>query len=102
MGAFLAEVRSGKYDKGMFLGGWSGDNGDPDNFLYPLFASPSMPVGDTSHYKSAEADKLMLDGRQTAAPAKPIEIYKKAQAVILENAPWISRNSGLHTRTSPT
>jgi len=100
MGAFLAEVRSGKYDKGMFLGGWSGDNGDPDNFLYPLFASPSMPVGDTSHYKSAEADKLMLQGRQTADHAKRIEIYKKAQAVILEDAPWIFVNSVLQTRVA--
>jgi len=100
MGAFLAETRSGKYDKGMFTSGWSGDNGDPDNFLYPLFASPSMPVGDTSHYKSAEADKLMLDGRQTADHGKRIEIYKKAQAVILEDAPWIFVNSVLQTRVA--
>jgi peptide/nickel transport system substrate-binding protein len=100
MGAFLAEVRSGKYDKGMFTTGWSGDNGDPDNFLYPLFASPSMPVGDTAHYKNAEADKLMLDGRQTADHAKRIDIYKKAQPIILDDAPWIFVNSVLQTRVA--
>ena len=46
MGAFLAQVRSGKYP-GMFMSGFSGDNGDPDNFLYSLFYSKQMPVGDT-------------------------------------------------------
>ena len=100
MGAFLAETRSGKYDKGMFTTGWSGDNGDPDNFVYPLFASPSMPVGDTSHYKSADADKLMLEGRRTADHAKRLEIYKKVQAVIVEDAPWIFVNSVLQTRVA--
>ena len=30
MGAFLATVRSGNYH-GLFVTGWSGDNGDPDN-----------------------------------------------------------------------
>ncbi len=59
-----------------------------------------MPVGDTSHYKSAEADKLMLEGRQTADHAKRIEIYKKAQAIILEDAPWIFVNSVLQTRVA--
>ena len=38
IGAFLAQVRSGKY-QGMFLSGFSGDNGDPDNFMDSLFNS---------------------------------------------------------------
>ena len=50
MGAFLATVRSGNYH-GLFLTGWSGDNGDPDNFVGELFGSYGMPVDDTSHYK---------------------------------------------------
>jgi peptide/nickel transport system substrate-binding protein len=99
MGAFLAEVRSGKY-KQMFLTGFSGDNGDPDNFLWSLFASPGMPVGDTSHYKNAEVDKLLADGRVVTDQAKRIEIYKKAQKLILDDAPWIFVNQTLQVRVT--
>ncbi|MBI3706712.1 MAG: ABC transporter substrate-binding protein [Proteobacteria bacterium] len=99
MGAFLAEVRSGKY-QGMFMTGFSGDNGDPDNFLFNLFASPAMPVGDTSHYKNAEVDKLINDARHTADLAKRVAMYKKAQKIILDEAPWIFMNSTLQMRAT--
>jgi len=58
MGAFLGTTRSGNYT-GMFITGWSGDNGDPDNFVAPLWASYSMPVGDTSHFKDRRFDAEM-------------------------------------------
>jgi peptide/nickel transport system substrate-binding protein len=99
MGAFLAEVRSGKYG-GMFTVGWTGDNGDPDNFLYILFASPSMPVGDTAHYKNPEVDKMLLDARRSSDHAKRVELYKQAQRIILDDAPWIFVNSVLQTRVT--
>jgi len=97
MGAFLAEIRSGKYQN-MFTVGWSGDNGDPDNFLWSLFASPAMPVGDTSHYKNPEVDKLLLQGRQISDHDKRIAIYKQAQKIILDDAPWIFVNQTLQVR----
>jgi peptide/nickel transport system substrate-binding protein len=99
MGAFLAEVRSGKY-QGLFAAGWSGDNGDPDNFLHSLFASSGMPVLDTSHYKNPVVDQMLLDGRRTGDHAKRVEIYKKVQAIILDDAPWIFVNSVLQTRVT--
>ena len=99
MAAFLAEVRSGKYTQ-MFLTGFSGDNGDPDNFLWNLFGSPGMPVADTSHYKNAEVDKLLIEGRRVTDQAKRIEIYKKAQKIILDDAPWIFVNQTLQVRVT--
>jgi peptide/nickel transport system substrate-binding protein len=97
MGAFLAEVRSGKYQS-MFMAGFSGDNGDPDNFLYTLFDPKMMPTNDTSHYSNAEVDKMLTDAKRLSDPAKRVELYKKAQAVILDDAPWIFVNSTLLTR----
>jgi peptide/nickel transport system substrate-binding protein len=99
MAAFLGEVRSGKYTQ-MFLSGFSGDNGDPDNFLWNLFGSPGMPVADTSHYKNAEVDKLLVDGRRETNQAKRIEIYKKAQKIIMDEAPWIFVNQTLQVRVT--
>ncbi len=81
MGAFLAEVRSGKYQS-MFMAGFSGDNGDPDNFLYTLFDPRMMPTNDTSHYNNPEVDKMLVDAKRLSDPAKRIELYKKAQAAI--------------------
>ncbi|HXP75318.1 MAG TPA: ABC transporter substrate-binding protein, partial [Stellaceae bacterium] len=99
MGAFLAEVRKGNYQS-MFLTGFSGDNGDPDNFLWNLYGSPAMPVNDTSHYKNAEVDKLLIEGRRTTDQAKRIEIYKQAQKIILDEAPWIFVNQTLQVRVT--
>jgi len=99
MGAFLAEIRSGKYEN-MFTVGWSGDNGDPDNFLYNLFGSGAIPVGDTEHYKNPEVDKLLDEGRQISDHAKRIAIYEKAQKIILDDAPWIFVNQTLQVRVT--
>jgi peptide/nickel transport system substrate-binding protein len=99
MGAFLAEIRSGKYAN-MFTVGWSGDNGDPDNFLYNLFGSGAIPVGDTEHYKNPEVDKLLDDGKKISDHAKRIAIYEKAQKIILDDAPWIFVNQTLQVRVT--
>src|SRR5882724_1911898 len=45
MGAYLGEIRSKeKRYGGFFMVGWTGDNGDPDNFLYTLFGTADIPV----------------------------------------------------------
>ncbi len=75
MGAFLATVRSGKY-QGMFISGFSGDNGDPDNFLNALFNSSQMPVGDTSHYKNEAVDKEMDAAAREPDHEKRVAMYQ--------------------------
>lgn len=97
MGAFLGTVRSGKYP-GMFLVGWSGDNGDPDNFVVPLFGSVSMPVGDTAHYKNPVVDAEMKAAVREIDHAKRVQMYKKIQAQIRDDAPWIFVNSTMLVR----
>ena len=44
IGAYLSTVRSGSY-KGMSLQGWTGDNGDPDNFLHTLLGCAAAGPG---------------------------------------------------------
>ncbi len=97
MGAFLSTVRSGKYP-GMFLTGWSGDNGDPDNFVGALFNSKGMPVSDTSHYKNPEVDKMMDEAASVTDPAKRLAMYKVIQQRIMDDAPWVFVNSTLQVR----
>jgi len=99
MGAFLATVRSGKY-QGMFLSGFSGDNGDPDNFLDSLFNSREMPVGDTSHYKNADVEKLMEEAARVSDTAKRVALYQTIQRQIMDDAPWVFVNSVLQVRAT--
>jgi peptide/nickel transport system substrate-binding protein len=99
MGAFLATARSGKY-QGMFLSGFSGDNGDPDNFLDSLFDAREIPVGDTSHYKNDQVEKLLAEARTTPDMAKRVALYKTIQRQIMDDAPWVFVNSVLQVRAT--
>jgi peptide/nickel transport system substrate-binding protein len=99
MGAYLAEIRSktNKYG-GMFMVGWTGDNGDPDNFLFDLFGSPDIPVTNTARYSNPAVDKLLIDAQHEANHDKRIALYHDAQKQILDDAPWIFINSLRHVR----
>ncbi len=97
MGAFLASARSGKYP-GMFLAGFSGDNGDPDNFMGSLFNSKGMPVADTSHYKNPQMDAMMDQAASVTDPDKRLALYKTIQQQIMDDAPWVFVNSTQQVR----
>ncbi len=97
MGANLATVRSGKY-QGLFMAGFSGDNGDPDNFVGELFNSKRIPVGNTSRYHNPETDKLLDQAVAESDPQKRLALYAEIQKKILDDAPWIFVNSILQVR----
>jgi peptide/nickel transport system substrate-binding protein len=92
MGSYLSEIRSGKYT-GVFLVGWSGDNGDPDNFLYELFSSDNIPVTDTCRYKNPDVDTALRQAQQEPDHGKRVALYQKAQQTIMDDAPWVFINS---------
>ena len=92
MGSFLSQIRSGKYP-GLFMVGWTGDNGDPDNFLYELFSSDNIPVGDTSRYKNPDVDTVLRQAQHEANHDKRVALYQQAQKTIMDDAPWVFINS---------
>ncbi|HZS84631.1 MAG TPA: ABC transporter substrate-binding protein [Stellaceae bacterium] len=99
IGAYLSEIRSKtKPYSGMFLVGWTGDNGDPDNFLDELFASDRIPVTNTVRYKNPEVDKVLAEAQRESDHAKRVALYHTAQKEILDDAPWIFINSLLQVR----
>lgn len=100
-GAFLNKIRSGSYH-GMFMTGWSGDNGDPDDFLYELFASESIPVGNTVHLRDHALDTLLIKARQTTKKAARVKLYRQAQVLLNKDAPWIVGTYTTQVRLSTT
>ncbi len=74
----------------LYMMGWIGDTGDPDNFLQPLFSSRSgMDSGNRGVYKNAEVDRLLDEGQRTISPVRRKEVYKRLQELLLEEAPWV-------------
>jgi len=88
-GTYLKRQREQPEDMDLFQLGWTGDNGDPDNFLAVLFdglASSSI----RTQWHNEEYHNLMLEGKQTVDQAKRAEIYKTALKLIYDEAPVIS------------
>ncbi|MCI1858452.1 MAG: ABC transporter substrate-binding protein [Sporolactobacillus sp.] len=73
----------------MYLMGWIGDNGDPDNFLYTLLDKDSIGTNNLSFYKNDQLHKILIDAQSETDKAKRAALYEKAQEIIHEDAPWV-------------
>ncbi|MBU2511010.1 ABC transporter substrate-binding protein [bacterium] len=88
-GTYLKRQREQPDDMDLFQLGWTGDNGDPDNFLAVLFdgaASDSI----RTQWKNAKYHKLMQLGKTTIDQAQRTKIYEDALQLIYDEAPVIS------------
>jgi len=89
-GVFLSKVRNGEHE--MCLIGWSGDNGDPDDFFYPLLDQDSAHKGTAQNYsfwRDPKFHALMLAGQGTVVDAKRKAAYMAANAMVHDQAPAI-------------
>ena len=76
----------------MCLLGWTGDNGDPDNFmnvLYGLNACSIGTAGNYAFYTNQTNQELLTQAVRTYDVDKRITYYKKAQEMIHEDAGWV-------------
>jgi len=84
--------KTGRGEHPMCLLGWTGDNGDPDNFLYVNLGSASATPEDAvnvAYYKNPEVDKLLLKGQTTVDDDERRDAYYRAQEIMHEDAPWV-------------
>jgi ABC-type transport system substrate-binding protein len=87
-GTYLKKSGMGEHD--MALIGWTGDNGDPDNFLNVLLskhAAMKKPTSNRAFWKNDEFTALIDEAKETTDVAKRTELYKKAQLVFEREAP---------------
>jgi len=94
-GAYLDRYRHVPWE-GFAINGWSGDNGDPDNFLGDLFewdaAAGKARANNTARYHNPEYDRLIGQGRQVTDQARRAQIYLQANQILHDDAPWIFMN----------
>ncbi|GAA0775440.1 ABC transporter substrate-binding protein [Castellaniella ginsengisoli] len=87
-GEYLKRSKAGEHQT--MLIGWTGDNGDPDNFLATLFSCAAAKDGSNySRWCYQPFEDLIQPARATADHAKRVELYKQAQVVMHEQAPAI-------------
>lgn len=84
---YLDMATDGEFD--MFMLGWTGDNGDPDNFLYTLLDKDSIGSNNNAQYSNDELHDILIEAQTVADQEKRNELYKKAQEIIHEDAPWV-------------
>ncbi|MBD1380503.1 ABC transporter substrate-binding protein [Metabacillus arenae] len=84
---YLDKAAKGEFDA--FLLGWTGDNGDADNFLYTLLDKDSIGSNNYSHFSNEELHKVLIEAQTETDQAKRNELYKQAQEIIHEEAPWV-------------
>lgn len=85
----LAHVQSGRHQ--MCLLGWSGDNGDPDNFLYVLLdkENAAPPASNVSFYMSEPVHALLVAARRESAVEARAALYRRAQEAIHADCPLV-------------
>lgn len=90
-GVFLDRIKHGQHD--ICLIGWTGDNGDPDNFFYPLLDQDSARhdgnAQNYSFWRDPAFHALMLRGQRSAADAQRVGAYRAANAMVHDQAPAI-------------
>jgi dipeptide transport system substrate-binding protein len=87
-GELIKEAKQGQHD--MLFMGWAGDNGDPDNYLSPLFSCDAVSSGiNFARFCDPALDKLIGDGKSTSDIAQRTKAYTSAQQIIHDQALWI-------------
>jgi ABC-type oligopeptide transport system substrate-binding subunit len=71
----------------MFVYAWYADVPDPDNFLFKLFHSRSPR--NLTGYVNPVVDDLLLRARGEREPAHRIEMYRRAEQIIVDEAPIV-------------
>ncbi|KQU86661.1 peptide ABC transporter substrate-binding protein [Variovorax sp. Root318D1] len=90
-GEYRKRLQAGEHQMGML--GWTGDNGDPDNFLYTLLgcaSAKSASGSNISKFCYQPYEDLVLKAKSTTKQADRDALYKKAQVIFKEQAPWFT------------
>jgi dipeptide transport system substrate-binding protein len=87
-GEYRKRSKTGEQQVMMF--GWSGDNGDPDNFFVPLLGCSAVKGGgNVSRWCDKAFEDLVQKAKLATKQADRAALYMKAQEIVHEEAPWI-------------
>jgi dipeptide transport system substrate-binding protein len=88
-GEYLSKSSEKNRDGAVILG-WTGDNGDPDNFMAVLLGCAAATEGgaNRAQWCDADFDALIQKAKVTSDLAERTKLYEEAQLVFKAKAPW--------------
>ncbi len=89
-GEYRKRMQAGEHQMGML--GWTGDNGDPDNFLHTLLGCDAAKSNGSNVAKFCfqPFEDLVLKAKTITNTAERTKLYEQAQVVFKEQAPWFT------------
>jgi dipeptide transport system substrate-binding protein len=84
---YLATSSPVDHDGAVILG-WTGDNGDPDNFLTALLGCNAVGTGNRAEWCNKEFDDLIRKATLVTDQAERTKLYEQALVVFKKDAPW--------------
>jgi dipeptide transport system substrate-binding protein len=89
-GEYRKRMQNGEHQMGMM--GWTGDNGDPDNFLNTLLGCDSAKTNGSNVAKFCYQpfEEVVQKAKVVSNPAERTKLYEKAQVIFKEQAPWFT------------
>ena len=73
-----------------FRGSWIADYPDAENYLSLFYSDNFCPKGPNyTHYSNAKFDKLYTQAKATTCDSSRVELYKKMNKLIMDEAPVV-------------
>jgi dipeptide transport system substrate-binding protein len=85
-GEYRKRLQQGEHQTGQL--GWTGDNGDPDNFFFLHSCAAARPGGQNlSKWCNQEFDERLKKAKTLSDPKARAKLYEEMQAIELDDAP---------------
>jgi dipeptide transport system substrate-binding protein len=86
--SYLRGMQAGEHQMGLL--GWTGDNGDPDNFLNTLLGCSALSGNNVAKFCDARYDAMVKKAKSSTRHDERIRLYEQAQLIFKEQAPWMT------------
>jgi len=86
-GEYLERSKAKDRDGAVLLG-WTGDNGDPDNFLAVLLGCDGVERSNRAQWCYQPFDDVIQKAKVVSDVAERTKLYEAAQVIFKEQAPW--------------
>ena len=88
-GEYRKRQQAGEHMTGQL--GWTGDNGDPDNFFFLLGCDAARAGGQNlAKWCNKEFDDRLKKARALTDKAERTKLYEEMQVIVKEEAPWFT------------